>query len=45
MDGFDTCQRIREVSNVPIILLTALDGKEEIVKGLQLGRLLSSGFC
>ena len=37
MDGFETCQRIREVSNVPIILLTALDGKEEIVKGLQLG--------
>ena len=28
MDGFETCQRIREVSNVPIILLTALDGKE-----------------
>ncbi|MCK2157376.1 response regulator transcription factor [Exiguobacterium sp. 17-1] len=37
MDGFETCRKIREVSNVPIILLTALHGKEEIVKGLRLG--------
>lgn len=37
MDGFETCERIRRMSNVPIILLTALDGKEEIVRGLQLG--------
>ncbi|MCT4781590.1 MULTISPECIES: response regulator transcription factor [Exiguobacterium] len=37
MDGFETCRKIREVSNVPIILLTALHGKEKIVKGLRLG--------
>ncbi|WP_035399402.1 response regulator transcription factor [Exiguobacterium sp. OS-77] len=37
MDGFETCERIRQISTIPIILLTALDGKEEIVRGLQLG--------
>lgn len=34
MDGFETCERIRQISTIPIILLTALDGKEEIVRGL-----------
>ena len=37
MDGWTTCQRIREVSDTPIIMLTAQVQKEDIVKGLDLG--------
>ncbi|MDG5472274.1 response regulator transcription factor [Jeotgalibacillus sp. ET6] len=37
LDGFETCREIRRFSDVPIILLTALHEKEEIVKGLQHG--------
>ena len=37
MDGWTVCQRIREVSNIPIIMLTARDDPEEIVRGLDLG--------
>ena len=37
MDGFEACRRIREFSNVPIIMLTALADKVDKVKGLDLG--------
>lgn len=37
MDGWVVCQRVREVSSTPIIMLTARDEPEEIVKGLDLG--------
>ncbi|WP_108671402.1 response regulator transcription factor [Peribacillus acanthi] len=37
MDGWQTCKNIREFSDVPIIMLTARDDKEDIVKGLRLG--------
>jgi DNA-binding response OmpR family regulator len=37
MAGEDVCRRIRAVSDVPIIMLTAKDGEEDLVKGLQLG--------
>jgi two-component system, OmpR family, KDP operon response regulator KdpE len=37
MDGWTVCHRIREVSNVPIVMLTARDEPEEIVKGLDMG--------
>jgi DNA-binding response OmpR family regulator len=37
MDGWQTCQRFREMSNVPIIMLTALGSEENVVKGLELG--------
>jgi len=37
MDGWTVCQRVREVSNVPIIMLTAQSDPEEIVRGLDLG--------
>jgi len=37
MDGFETCSRIRQVSNVPIIMLTALNSEEEIIRGLESG--------
>jgi two-component system KDP operon response regulator KdpE len=37
MNGWETCSRIRELSDVPIILLTALSGDSNIVRGLESG--------
>jgi len=37
MDGWQTCQRFREMSNVPILMLTALGSEEDVVKGLEMG--------
>ncbi len=37
LDGFGACQRIREFSNVPIIILTAKGEEQDRVKGLDLG--------
>jgi DNA-binding response OmpR family regulator len=37
MDGFTLTQRIREVSNVPIIFLTAMGEQSQKVRGLELG--------
>lgn len=37
LDGLDVFRNIREVSSVPIIILTARDNSEDIVKGLELG--------
>jgi two-component system KDP operon response regulator KdpE len=37
MDGWQTCQRFREMTDVPIIMLTALGSEEEVIKGLNLG--------
>jgi DNA-binding response OmpR family regulator len=37
LDGFDTCQRIREYSSVPIIMLTAKGDEKDRVRGLDLG--------
>ncbi|RME89048.1 MAG: DNA-binding response regulator [Anaerolineae bacterium] len=37
LDGFATCQRIREFSNVPIIMLTAKGEEHDRVRGLDLG--------
>jgi DNA-binding response OmpR family regulator len=37
MDGFAACERIREFSNVPIIMLTARGEEDDRVKGLNLG--------
>ena len=37
MDGWTTCQRLRQVTQVPIIILTALADSENVVKGLALG--------
>ncbi|MFF2755207.1 response regulator transcription factor [Psychrobacillus sp. NPDC058041] len=36
-DGFTVCKEIRQFSKIPIIFLTALDAKKDLVKGLQLG--------
>lgn len=37
LDGFAVCQRIREFSNVPIIMLTARGEEKDRVHGLDLG--------
>ena len=37
LDGFATCERIREYSNVPIIMLTATGEEKDRVRGLDLG--------
>ena len=37
IDGFTTCQRIRESSQVPIIMVTAIDRDEDKVRGLESG--------
>lgn len=36
-DGFQICREIRNRSNVPIILLTAKDREEDVIKGLEVG--------
>ena len=37
MDGFEICQKVRELSDVPIIMLTARDDIEDKVNGLDIG--------
>ena len=37
MDGWAVCQRLREMSEVPIIFVTAVGQERNIVRGLQLG--------
>lgn len=37
LDGMSVCKRIRRVSNVPIILLTARGQEQEVVEGLEAG--------
>ncbi len=37
MDGWETCQRLREMSDVPILFVTARGGEQEVVRGLTLG--------
>lgn len=36
-NGFDICQRIRQVSDAPLIMLTALDKEQEMLQGLAAG--------
>lgn len=36
-NGFDICQRIRQVSDAPLILLTSLNREEDMLKGLASG--------
>ena len=36
-NGFDVCQRIRQVSDAPIIMLTALNQEQEMLQGLEAG--------
>lgn len=37
LDGFEVCRRIRKVSDVPIIMLTAKGQEDDRVRGLELG--------
>ena len=37
MDGFEALQRIREMSDVPVIMLTVKDEEEDKIRGLDLG--------
>ena len=37
MDGLEVCRRVREISDVPIIMLTAKDDVEDKVNGLDIG--------
>lgn len=37
LDGWEICSRIRKVSTVPIIMLTALGTQDDIVRGLRAG--------
>ncbi|WP_153464231.1 response regulator transcription factor [Halobacillus sp. SY10] len=37
MDGFETCKKIKERTDIPVIMLTAKDQKHDILHGLHLG--------
>ncbi|HKI93523.1 MAG TPA: response regulator, partial [Gaiellaceae bacterium] len=37
LDGFATLERIRDISDVPVIVLTASDGEANKVRGLRSG--------
>jgi DNA-binding response OmpR family regulator len=37
MDGWELCSRVRKISTIPIIMLTALGSQEDIVRGLRAG--------
>lgn len=36
-DGIDVCRRIRQISDIPIIILTALNEEREMLRGLEAG--------
>lgn len=37
MDGWETCRRLRELSDVPVIMLTAKVNEEDLIRGFRLG--------
>ncbi len=37
MDGWQTLERIRDITDVPVLMLTAHDGELEVVRGLRAG--------
>jgi len=37
VDGFEACQKIRDRSDVPIVILTSRDGTDDVVHGFELG--------
>ena len=37
MTGYELCRRLREISDVPIIFLTAKDELSDIIVGLEIG--------
>jgi DNA-binding response OmpR family regulator len=36
-DGFEVCERIRQVSDAPLIMLTALNHEQQMLRGLEAG--------
>jgi len=39
MDGWETCRRIREQTDVPVIMVTAMTNEKDVVAGLDLGAI------
>lgn len=37
MDGYEVCKRLRDMSDVPIIFVTARDDTRDVVRGLEIG--------
>lgn len=37
MDGWQACRRFKEITDTPIIMLTALGAQKDVIKGLDLG--------
>ncbi|MBI3971424.1 MAG: response regulator transcription factor [Chloroflexi bacterium] len=37
VDGYEVCRRLREISRVPVIMVTARAGRQQKVRGLHLG--------
>jgi two-component system KDP operon response regulator KdpE len=37
MDGWEVCRRLRELTNIPLMFLTAKEGEDNVVKGLLMG--------
>ena len=37
MNGFEVCERIRQISDTPLIMLTALNHEQEMLRGLEAG--------
>ncbi|WP_101912821.1 response regulator transcription factor [Megasphaera vaginalis (ex Bordigoni et al. 2020)] len=37
LDGYEVCNRVRQISDIPIIFLTARDSEEDRLKGLDIG--------
>ena len=37
LDGFQVLQKIRQINNVPVLMLTAKSGEEDKVLGLRMG--------
>ncbi len=37
IDGLETCRRIRDVADIPVLMLTGMSTEEDVVKGLEAG--------
>lgn len=37
LDGYETCRRLREISEVPVLMLTAMAAEEDLVRGFESG--------
>jgi len=37
LDGYETCLRLREISEVPVLMLTAMTSEEDLLRGFEAG--------